>query len=102
LVLLAMVPDLGGSSSAHLAAEDTGKVQEGGFGDCIEKKDKDVVRIGFLNVGGLSPQNNTFKEEALRIGITSYEFDVFGMAEMNVDWRLSKESERLYTRTRDW
>ncbi|MFN9981032.1 MAG: hypothetical protein ACK53Y_13985, partial [bacterium] len=30
------------------------------------------------------------------------EFDVFGMAEMNVDWRLSKESKRLYTRTRDW
>jgi hypothetical protein len=57
-----MVPNLGRSSSAHLAAEYAGKVQEGGFGDCIGKKDKDVVRIGFLNVGGISPQITRLKK----------------------------------------
>jgi hypothetical protein len=30
------------------------------------------------------------------------DFDIFGMAEMNTDWRLMEENLRLYARTRSW
>jgi hypothetical protein len=38
----------------------------------------------------------------LRKGINVYNFDVFGVAETNVDWRLLGEQDRLYMRTKEW
>jgi len=72
------------------------------FGDNICKKEKDKLRIGFLNIGGLSVQQDNFKDEELRKGISTWEFDIFGIAETNIDWRLVPEKDRLFARTREW
>jgi hypothetical protein len=33
-------------------------------------------------------------------GITAWEFDIFGLAELNLDWRLIPEEHRLFNRTK--
>jgi hypothetical protein len=65
--LPAMVPDSCMNPSADLGAEEKNTSQEmdGAFGDCIGKKKVNVLRVGFLNVGGLPLQQNVFKEEAI-------------------------------------
>jgi len=103
--LLARVPKPRTESSVPLATEDPGKDQHvmcETFGDNICKKEKDKLRIGFLNIGGLSVQQDNFKDEELRKGISTWEFDIFGIAETNIDWRLVPEKDRLFARTREW
>jgi hypothetical protein len=34
--------------------------------------------------------------------VSTYDFDVFGMAKTNLDWRMVKEEDRLYLRTKEW
>jgi len=41
-------------------------------------------------------------DNTLRIGFQNIEFDIFGLAETNLDWRVLKESEKLPARTREW
>ena len=72
------------------------------FGDNICVKKKNVLRCGFLNIGGLTTQGNSLKDDLLRKGIKVYNFDVFGVAETNVDWQLLGEQDRLYMRTKEW
>ncbi len=72
------------------------------FGDMIKKKGKDTLRIGFQNIGGFPTNTGKIKEDLIRRGITKYEFDVFGCAETNVDWRTVKEEEKLIFRTKGW
>jgi hypothetical protein len=42
------------------------------------------------------------KNELIQQGITKWDFDIFGCAETNIDWRLSKEAEKLFFRTKGW
>jgi hypothetical protein len=72
------------------------------FGDNICVKKKIVLRCGFLIIGGLSTQGNSLKDDLLRKGINIYNFDVFGVAETNVDWPFLGEQDRLYMRTKEW
>ena len=72
------------------------------FGDIIKNKETNTLRIGFQNIGGFSTTANRAKDDVIRIGISKYDFDIFGMAELNIDWRMSKEDDKLYTRTREW
>jgi hypothetical protein len=72
------------------------------LGIVSEKKKLNVLRVSFLNVGGLPLQQNNFKEEAIWQGLSTYAFDIFGVAETNTDWRLLQEQDRLYSRTRTW
>jgi len=99
-----MVPDPCDSSSADPGAEEEGTFQAmyGVFGDCIGKKNQNVLRVRFLNVGGLPLQQNNFKEEAIWQGLSTYAFDIFGVAETNIDWRLLQEQDCLYSRARTW
>jgi len=103
-VLLALVPSPRDPSSAHLAAVEVGEDQTlcGKFGDILSMKSSNVLRIGFLNIGGLSPQKNNFKDDSLRHGISAHDFDVFGLAKTNFDWHLVREEDRLYLRTKEW
>jgi hypothetical protein len=72
------------------------------FGDNIPLKPKGTLRIGFQNIGGFTQQTRTVKEDFIRIGITSWEFDIFGTAETNLDWRLQTEDNKLWSRTKEW
>jgi hypothetical protein len=47
-------------------------------------------------------KRNKFKDDIIRTGITTYEFDIFGFAETNTDWRLLPEQHKLYFRTKEW
>jgi hypothetical protein len=103
--LLAMVPNSRSVSSVFLATEDKREDQNRVcelYGDNLIKKQKNNLRIGFLNIGGLPFQQDSFKDQELRQGLTALDFDIFGIAEMNIDWRTIPEQDRLYSRTREW
>ena len=72
------------------------------FGDCIPKKEKNVLRIGFQNIGGFTINKGKYKERIIRKGIAKWELDIIGCAETNVDWRIVPEEDRLYFRTKEW
>jgi hypothetical protein len=72
------------------------------FGDRIIKKKSDVLRIAFQNIGGFPLFKNKLKDDALRCGISTYEFDVFGIAKTNTDWRIQSDDLKLYGRTTGW
>jgi hypothetical protein len=75
----------------------TGDLCTSGFGDSIYVKSNNTLRIGFQNVGGFPTQMGKVKEDNIRMGIQKWEFDVFGMAEVNLDGRLLQERKRLPT-----
>jgi hypothetical protein len=72
------------------------------FGDMITKKDYNMLRIGFLNVGGLKDKNSNYKDDALRTGLTCNEYDIFGLGETNLDWPHIQEQDKLYHRSKEW
>lgn len=95
------------SSDSSRASEDGGDLQKGDlhvgfFGDSIDVKKVNTLRLGFQNIGGFPMQRGNLKEDSIRQGITRWDFDIFGMAEVNLDWRLLKEQDRLPTRTKEW
>ena len=109
LELLAMAnSDKDSSSDSCGRSEDSrgdphvGDVYIGTFGDVINCKSQQTLRIGFQNVGGLPAQRVKIKEDIIRLGLNKYEFDIFGMAEINLDWRTLKEEEKLPLRTQEW
>jgi len=51
----------------------------------IYVKTSNTLRIGFQNVGGFPTQTGKIKEENIRIGVQKWDFDIFGMAEVNLD-----------------
>jgi len=55
------------------------------FSDMPGKKGKNILRVGFLNIGGLPLERNKIKHDLIRRGITAFDFDAFGMAEINTD-----------------
>jgi len=66
------------------------------------KKGRNILRIGYLNIRGLQALSQSCKDDLLCAGITTYDFDVFGLGELNLDWRFIPENDKLYTRVRDW
>jgi hypothetical protein len=60
------------------------------------------LRIGFQNIGGFPSQTSNIKEEFIRLGIINWEFNLFGVAETNLDWRLQPENNKLWACTREW
>jgi len=42
-------------------------------------------------VGGFLAQRGKIKEDMIRLGLNNWEFDIFGFAETNLDWRTLKE-----------
>jgi hypothetical protein len=61
------------------------------FGDIITKKEANILRIGFQNIGGVPLQKNKYKDDIIRTGISKMEFDIFGIAEVNVNWNYIAE-----------
>ncbi len=93
----------GGQQGRHNTDSiDTSYTQSDRYGDDINRKEVNVLRIGFQNIGGLPTEKNKLKDDNLRQGISKWEFNVFGLAEINVDWRAISEEDRLFCRTRFW
>jgi hypothetical protein len=58
----------------------------GKCGDEVKTKQETTLRIGFQNVGGFPAKRGQFKEDIIQQGLIKWEFNIFGMAEMNLDW----------------
>ncbi len=82
--------------------EDVNLIDDDDFGDKLLLKEKNILRIGFQNIGGISINKDTAKDDIIRVGIGEYDFDIFGFSELNIDWRNILEEDRLYARTRYW
>jgi len=61
-----------------------------------------VLRVGFQNIGGFPLHNNKLKDNAIRCGLSNFDFDIFGMAEINTGWCLQPDTLKLYGRTMGW
>jgi hypothetical protein len=95
--LLELVPNLHGANShsyrdyeghrsrGSWAGENLHVDNEDNFGDSIKIKEPNTLRIGFQNIGGLPLLSNKHKDDVIRCGITKWDFDIFGIAETNVD-----------------
>lgn len=98
--------DKDSSSESSRASEDCRDLQGdlfvGNFGDEICAKNDNTLRIGFQNVGGFPTTFGKLKEDNIRLGLQEWDFDIFGMAEINLDWRVLKEQERFPHRTKEW
>jgi hypothetical protein len=68
----------------------------------ICKKETNTLKIAFQNIGGFPIDKRKCKEETIRQGITKWEFDIFGCAETNIDWRKVPEENKLFFRTKEW
>ena len=55
-----------------------------GFGDDLEHKSEEVIRIGFQNVNGVKGQLDTAHE--IFDVISDKELDIFGAAKTNINW----------------
>jgi hypothetical protein len=104
--LLALVPEYSRDSPTNQGVEESWGTRQSlngsdFFGDSMKKKNKNILRVGFQNTGGWTLKRHKIKDDLIRRGITKYEFDIFGFAETNIDWRLLPEQEKtvlLYKR----
>jgi hypothetical protein len=55
-----------------------------------------------MNICGLRLNMNKNKDDNLRHGVSALDFDIFGLAKTNTDWRAVEENSRLYAKTRGW
>ena len=67
-----------------------------------EVKDKDSIRIAFLNVNGIGEDKLSQKSEDIKEFMLTYDADVFGMTETGINWRNSWKPNTLWERTRGW
>jgi hypothetical protein len=72
------------------------------FGNRMGKKADDVCRLTFLNVHtfpalALYPKNGT-----ARATFKEWQIDVWGWSEINVNWLLVKQSDKLEYRCKEW
>ncbi len=73
------------------------------WGDELDKKkSNDSIRIGFQNINGFITNNDGHKAESIRDFLQEYNLDVFGMAEMNTNWRLLPKRMSFYELSRGW
>ncbi len=90
--------------SLHLSPQniDASRLQYDRFGDNISIKPKRTLQIGFQNIGGFPTHRSDIKEDYIRLGLSNWDFDVFGLAETNLDWRMLPEENKLWYRMREW
>ena len=60
------------------------------------------LRIGFWNCGGLPLNNRDLKNNFIREWITELKWDIVGLSEVNVHWKLLNPTQRLPERTFGW
>ena len=68
------------------------------------KKKEGTVRILFQNIGGLGENKpkSSYKLDKLKKTVLANEVDIYGMAEVNTDWRLIDTENTLWNRTKGW
>jgi exonuclease III len=57
------------------------------WGDNLNKKQDSTIRIGFNNINGFKSEINHVHNHDIKAFILKYEFDIFGMCEVNLHWK---------------
>ena len=66
------------------------------FGDKFKrKKSNHNIRIVFQNINGIGTTEDTCKRKLIKDFISKYKIDVFGMSEVNTNWKLVGKKETL-------
>jgi hypothetical protein len=55
------------------------------FGDNLTLKKSNCLRNGFQNIGDFPREKNKLKEGNIKVGLSTWDFDIFGIAETNTD-----------------
>jgi len=104
--LLATAPNLMDSypvNTRHRTQDNMTEQEGAGFyGDIPPLKYKNTLTIGFQNVGGVPTTRGKIKDDFIRLGINKFNFDIFGMAKLNVNWKEVNEEDKLVNRRRHW
>jgi hypothetical protein len=68
------------------ASQDNSTLLNGPWGLHPGIKMNDSLRLGFQNIGGFPESSSHPKNDLLRSFVLKNEFDIFGLAETNVNW----------------
>ena len=66
------------------------------------KKAEDVCRLAFLNVGTFPALASDPRNGTARATFKKWQVDVWGWAEVNVNWLVVKQSDKLEYRCKEW
>jgi hypothetical protein len=72
------------------------------YGDPISVKTDDILRLGFQNFNGLTGRDNDPVDVSLRQWITKWDFDVFGLSEVNMYWPQVRKELQFLERVNSW
>ena len=65
-------------------------------------KHTQAIRLGFRNIRGIGQFCGHHKSSFLSSFVAGYDFDVFGVAETNVNWSALPIADRAYERSTNW
>ena len=72
------------------------------WGDRMEGKENEDLRITFQNINGFGRETKNNKSEEIRQFIEEFNVDVCTLAEMNVNWKLVGKKNTISDITRGW
>ena len=73
------------------------------YGDPLPAtKGDESVLFTFLNINGLPQDSTKHKNRTIRNFMNNYNIDIFGMAEVNLNWNLLPTKDRWEERTIGW
>ena len=67
-----------------------------------EKKSEKVIRIAFQNINGFGHTKGSIKQSEIREFMQEKEIDVYGLSEINVNWRITSKTNSIYDIVRGW
>ena len=74
----------------------------GHWGDKLNSKVKEIVRISFQNINGFGSEAESSKKEDIRRFMEDKEIDVMALAEMNVNWKKVGKRHTINKLIQDW
>ena len=78
-------------------------IEERTWGDeMASQKSSKILRIIFQNINGFGYTKDSAKVKNIKAFLTETEADIFGMSEMNVNWRITAKKNHIKDITRGW
>ena len=72
------------------------------YGDRINLRKDKILRIGQININGITETKDSEKDTRIRQAINEYGFQIVGIQETNRCWHLLDEEDRWYNRIKGW
>ena len=78
------------------------KIDSRPFGDNINSKSKEIIRVMFQNVRGFGYKKEQPKTDSIRKLVQNNKVDIFGMSEINIHWKLTARKNSIQDVARYW